>query len=223
MSTVQEIITWVSRKYPNHGETDANLVKDLNDIHKEVFTKISRVKNDREIWSFKTVTNPALPAYELADDCTMDMIISVQVSKIVSPASVEDYNTYEYAGINDDISSGYYYFDGGVNTTTGVNMIGLISDGDIIQTANLEVRVYYNKRPVEITAVTNTPSLNPDYHTLLKYALVSSVASQGNNPDTEIADFYQRKFDEFFKDIQEDISQRYNQTPNQISQSEEYW
>jgi hypothetical protein len=223
MSTVQEIIDWVNRKYPNHGETDINLIKDLNDIHKEVFTKISRVKNDRDIWSFQTVSDPALPTYDLADDCTIDLIISVKVSKIVNPGNPDDYDTYEYAGLEDDISSGRYYFDGGINPDTGDNMIGLLTDGDIIHTADLEVRVHYNKRPNELTTATDTPNLNPDYHTLLKYALLSSTASQGNNPDTEIADFYQRKFDEFFKDIQDDISQRYNQTPNKVSQSKEWW
>lgn len=221
MSTVQEIIDWVARKYPNHGETDANLIKDLNDIHKEIYTKISRIKNKREIWSFQTVAN--LAAYDLSDGCTMDMIVSVQVSNTVNPSTAEDYDTYEYAGLNDDISSGYYYYDGGTNPDTGVNMIGLVIDGDIIQTADLEARVYYNVRANELTLVTDTPNLNADYHTLLKYALVSSVASQGNNPDTEIADFYQRKFDEFFKVIQDDIAQRYNQTSNRISQCEEHW
>jgi hypothetical protein len=213
MSTVQEILDWVERKYPNHGESDENLIKDLNDIHKEVFTDILRLKNEREIWSFQTVED--LPTYDLADDCTIDLIISVKVSKITDPAKPEDYEDYQYAGINDDISCGRYYFDGGVNPDTGVNMIGLVKDGDIISTADLEVRVYYNKRPNELTAATDIPNLNPDYHTLLKYALVSAVASQGNNPDTEIADFYQRKFEERLEKIKEDISKRYIKTPNQ--------
>jgi hypothetical protein len=223
MSTVQNIIDWVNRKYPNHGESVANLIKDLNDIHKEVHTKISRVKNERETWSFLTVNDPALPSYDLAEDCTIDLITSVQISKIINPASANDYNTFEYAGINDDISNGYYYYDAGVNPNTGRYMIGLSIDGDIIETADLESRIYYTKRANELNFVTDTPNLNSDYHTLLKYALVSSVASQGNNPDTEIADFYQRKFDEFFKDIQDDIAQRYNQTANKLSQSEEHW
>jgi hypothetical protein len=224
MSTVQEIIDWVDRKYPDHGETDANLIKDLNDMHKEVFTKISRVKHDQEIWSFQTVTDPEpLPSYDLADDCTIDLITSVKVSKSASPSTVDDYYTYDYAGLNDDIDVGGYYFDGGKNQDTGVNKIGLSYNGDIIQVPDLEVRVYYNKRPNELTSVSDTPNLNPDYHTLLKYALTSSVASQGHNPDTEIADFYQKKFDEFFKDIQEDISGRYNQNPNRTNQADEWW
>lgn len=229
MSTVGEIIAWVARKYPNHGETNENLIKDLADIHKEVFTKISRVKNEREIWSFQTVLIPTpdgpepLPTYDLADDCTIDLITSVKVSKTPEPSTPEDYDTYKYAGINDDITCGHYYYDGGINPDTGVNMIGLVIDGDAVKVADLEVRVYYNKRPNELASLTDVPNINPDYHTLYKYALVSSVASQGNNPDTDIADFYQRKFDEFFKEIQEDISKRYNQTPNRISQAVEYW
>lgn len=223
MSTCQEIIDWVNRKFPNHGETDANLLKDLNDIHKEVFTKISHIKNKQEIWSFQTVNDPPLPSYDLPDDCTIDLIVSVTVSKTVNPATVDDYDTYEYAGINDYVSSGYYYYDGGFNPDLGVYKIGLIANGDIIQTAGLEVRVYYNERPNILTALTDVPNLNSDYHTLLKYALIASTASQGNNPDTDIADFYQRKFDEFLRDIQDDISERYNTNPNQSNQCKVWW
>jgi hypothetical protein len=114
MPTVQQIIDWVNRKYPNHGETSENLIIDLNDIHKEVFTDIYKDKNEREIWSFKTlvgidsVTGESvfLPTYDLANDCTIELIDSVKVSTIPNPASPDDYETYEYAGLNDDISSG---------------------------------------------------------------------------------------------------------------------
>jgi hypothetical protein len=74
-----------------------------------------------------------------------------------------------------------------------------------------------------LTSLIDVPNLNPDYHVLLKYALINSAASQGNNPDTEIADFYQRKFDERLKKIKDDISERYSQTPNQTAQAKEWW
>lgn len=229
MSTIREIIDWADRKYPN-SESDANKVIDLNDIHKEVYIRISKAKNEREIWSFTTevITNEdgsivGIPAYDLPADCKIELIDSVKISQTVSPSSPESYVDCDYAGIDDDIASGYFYFDSGVNPDTGYNMIGLANDGDVINTADLEVRVYYTKRPEVIDAVTDTPSLDPDYHALLKYALVNSLASQGNNPDTEIADFYQKKYDDFLKIIEDDIEQKYNKTPNRISQNVEQW
>jgi cellulose biosynthesis protein BcsQ len=42
--TIQQIINWVNRKYPNQ-ETDANKIIDLNDIYKEVFLKLQLLDN----------------------------------------------------------------------------------------------------------------------------------------------------------------------------------
>jgi hypothetical protein len=213
MSTVQEIIDFVNRKYPNSGETTENMQKDLDDIHKEVFVKILKLKNEQQIWSFTTLSD--FPIYDLPADCSIDLIISVQVSKTANPGSASEYDTYQYAGLQDDVLSGYFFYDGGKNPDTGYSKIGLVADGDNIQTDGLEVRVFYYKRPNALTTVNDIPNLNPDYHSLLKYALITSLASGGHNPDTEIADYYQAKFDEFFKDIQEDITNKFTQKPTQ--------
>jgi hypothetical protein len=213
MSTVQQIIDFANRKYPNNGETAANMIVDLNDIHKEVFVKILKLRNEQQIWSFTTADG--LPIYDLPADCSIDLIISVQVSKVANPGSASEYDTYQYAGIQDDVSSGNFFYDGGKNPDTGFSKIGLVSNGDNLQTEDLEVRVFYYKRANELTLVTDIPSLNADYHSLLKYALITSLASGGHNPDTSIADYYQAKFDEFFKDIQEDITNKFTQKPTQ--------
>jgi hypothetical protein len=213
MSTVQEIIDFANRKYPNSGESTANMILDLNDIQKEVFVKILKLRNEQQIWSFTTADS--LPVYDLPADCSIDLIISVQVSKSANPSEASEYDTYEYAGLQDDVSNGNYFYDGGKNLDTGYAKIGLVSNGENLQTDDLEVRVFYYKRANVLTLVTDTPNLNPDYHSLLKYALITSLASGGQNPDTQIADYYQAKFDEFFKTIQGDISNKFTQKPTQ--------
>lgn len=213
MSTVQEIIDFANRKYPNNGETTANMIIDLDCIHKEIFVKLLKLKNEQQIWSFTTVAG--LPVYDLPADCSIDFIISVQVSNVANPGAASEYDTYQYAGLQDDVSSGYFFYDGGKNQVTGYTKIGLVSNGGNLQTDGLEVRVFYYKRANTLANVSDIPNLNSDYHSLLKYALVTSLASGGHNPDTAIADYYQAKYDEFFKDIQEDITSKFTEKPTQ--------
>lgn len=227
MSTVQDIIDYAERKFPDHGETTANMIKDLNDIHKEVFIKISKFKNTRGIWSFDTaedaITEEVLPHYDLDTNMELDDIITVKVSTVTTPTSEEDYETYEYAGLLDYVDDGTYFYDAGVNPDSGVKKIGLVKDGSPPDAAGYDVRVYYYKRPVTLTSATDTPNLHTDYHAILKYLLVQSLASQGHSMDNEIANYYQKKADEFLNAIAEETEERYNQTPNSDGQSEEWW
>ena len=84
----------------------------------------------------------------------------------------------------------------------------MLKDGDPIDTAGYEIRIYYFRTPNTLTATTDTPQLEDQYHNLLKYGLISMIASQGHNPDTQIADYYQRKFDEQFMIVEQNISKK---------------
>lgn len=66
---------------------------------------------------------------------------------------------------------------------------------------------YYDRPPTEITTLNldESPTLEVNYHDLMVYALIQELASQGNNPDAEIADFYQVKYDEFFDEIKDSV------------------
>lgn len=221
MSTVQEIIDYAERKFPGHGETTTNIINDLNDIHKEIFIKVSKFKNIRGIWSFDTVQD--LPHYDLDSNMEIEDIISVKASITTTPTSEEDYETYEYAGLQDYVDAGTYFYDAGVNPDSGVKKIGLVKDGEPPIMDGYNVRVYYYKRPNTLTGLTDVPNLHEDFHAILKYLLVQSLASQGHNPDIEIANYYQAKADEFLKSIKEETEERYNQTPNSDAQAKEWW
>lgn len=216
MSTVQEIINYADRKYPNQ-ETVANKIEDLNDIHNELFIKIAKLKHAYEQHEFYTVSNQM--TYILPSNCHIDNIIKdgVKVATDLTVTANTTFDTYEYAGLNDDIDSGNYYGDGGNGT------IDLVKDGKPISTTGYSVRLFFYARPTPLTAATDTPDLDSDYHALLKYGLIQSLASSGNNPDTEIADYYQRKHDDFFKEVEDSLNDKFNKTPTQSNQAKEYW
>jgi hypothetical protein len=214
MPSVQQILDYADRKYPNQ-ETDANKIIDLDDLHKKIYVQIARLKNDYEIYETTTVADQL--TYALPSNCTIDNIITVEVSQSTTITASTEWNTHDYAGLKDDIDNGYFY--GRATSST----IALTADGLPINTAGLSIRIFYYKTPNALSVVTDTPELDSDYHDLLKYGLIQSLASQGHNPDTEIADYWQNKYDEFLQEVKDSLSDRENSAPNQSNQVEEHW
>lgn len=205
MPTVQQIIDYADRKYPNQ-ETDANKILDLDDIHTEIYVKIARLKNDIVNGDAGTTTAGKL-TYALPYNCTIDNIVAIKVSQSATVTSTTEWDTFEYAGLKSDIDSGCYY--GRDTSTTYV----LTKDGAAINTTGLQIMVYYYRKPTALAEVTDTPELDSDYHNLLKYALIQSLSSQGQSPDTEIADYWQRKANEFLAEVENNLLKRYNKAP----------
>lgn len=216
MPNISQILVYVDRKYHNQ-ETVANKVSDLNDIHKEIFVKIARLKNEYEIYETQTIANQL--TYSLPTNCTIDNIVTVKVSQTTTITASTKWDNYEYAGLNEDATTGNYYGD------AGNQKIALLKDGRPIVTAGLSVRIFYYKRPNTLSAtnLSTIPELDEDYHNLLKYGLIQELASQGHDSDTEIADYWQAKFDEFMKQVEENLSDRYNKASTNGSQVAEYW
>ena len=212
--TGTEIFAWVDRKYPN-SESTANKVIDLNEIHKEVYIRLKRLKHEYEEHEDLTVANQL--EYTLPTDCTIDNIISVQVSDDADVTSATEFTEYEYAGLKDYLDNGYYY-------TFSPDGKYLLSDlGEAVSTAGKVIKILYYETPTAISAAGNTPELDSQYHMLLCYGMVQTLAAQGHNPDTEIADYYQRKFDEYFMQIETDLSDKFNSTPATYNQVKEWW
>ncbi|MFA4854185.1 MAG: hypothetical protein WC616_02410 [Candidatus Omnitrophota bacterium] len=216
MPSIQQIVDFVDRKYPN-SETDANKVSDLNDIHKRVYVKMSRLKNETEKYEITSIASQL--TYNLPADGKIDDVALVLVPQSITITASTEWEECEFAGIKDDTTTGYYYGDG------GNGLISFLYDDLPIATAGLSIRLFYWKRPNALSSadMSATPELDEDYHDVLKFQLVSELASQGHNPDTEIADFWQRKADEFLRDIETNLSERYNKTPTQSCQAEEWF
>jgi hypothetical protein len=216
MPTVQEICDYADRKYPN-SETAANKVSDLNDIHSEVFVKIARLKNEYEIYETSTVADQL--TYSLPSNCTIDNIIAVKVSKTTTISSSTEWNDYEYAGLNLETTIGRYY---GYSPD---QKIALLNDDLPISTTGLSIRIFYYKKPSALSSsnMSAVPELHEDYHNLLKYGLIQALASQGHNPDTEIADYWQKKYDEFMDAVVKNLSDRGSKMSTNSAQAQEWW
>jgi hypothetical protein len=211
MPTVRAIIDWVDRKVHN-SETDANKIIDLNGIQDEIFVRLSRLRHDHEIYTDTTVADQL--SYNLPSNCTIDNIICIKVS---TDSGATDWDTYEYAGLLTDTTTGKYY---GIGTSSTYI---LLDDDAAISTAGLSIRIFYYKTPAALTAVTDTPELYSQYHNLLKYALCQSIASQGANPDTEIADYWEKKYNEFFDMVEANLTEKFNSAPATTTQLKEVW
>ena len=202
MSTSAQIISWATLFFPN-SVSDANQIIMLDHAHKELYNKIKRLKYEFSM-NGDHVTIADQFSYTKPTDCDFDQIFMIQVSQDTQ-ANIDDdtvWDTYEYASLEQDISSGHYW--GRASDTA----FCLLEDGDPIDTAGYEIRIYYYRTPNSLTATTDTPQLETQYHNLLKYKLIAMLASQGHNPDTQIADFYQRQFDEEFEAIKKNIEKK---------------
>lgn len=218
MPLVSAIIAYADRKFPN-TETEANKISDLNDIHKALYVKLTRLKNDITVDATDYTVADQL-AYSLPDYCTFDNIVSVKVAQTTgAPTNATLWDTFEYAGANESKEVGDWY---AIDETDNTK-IALWRDGLPITTASLYIKIYFYARPVEITTRTQTPSLHADYHDLLKYRLIQTLASQGANPDVEIADYYQDMIDEFMRDVQGSLADRDHNASGNSNQVNEYF
>jgi len=206
MSTVQQIINSVDRNYPNL-ESVANKIIDLNRLHKRIYEQVVRKKST--VVKFTDYTIADQYTYTLPSDCKPENIVRIQVSSDIT-GSITDSTTwqeYEYGDGGKDVDSGYYW--GKLTDTTYI----LVKDGVAINTANYEISITYYKSPTAITVVTQTPDLEEEYHDLLEFALTQDLASKGDNPSVGVANYYDDKYEERFREIFESMREKIDVTP----------
>jgi hypothetical protein len=208
--TVAELIAFIDRKYSN-SESSANKILDIDAIHKRTFMKLSRLSNNYTKWPDVTIANQLV--YNFPSDCSPENVVLIQVSD----ASGEEWTDFKYAGLKDYISSGNCW------TTDTVGTYALLEYGEVISTSDRGIIIYYYKTPASITLTTQTPELDSLYHLIIAYQEISDLASQGHNPDAEIADFWQRKADELFAEAKDDLYEKNNSKPKRSCQAVEEW
>lgn len=205
MSTLREIIDYAKRKYPS-SESDANCIIELNDIQTNIHLELKKLKNEYTTTTIHSVASQE--DYDLPALCRMEDIIKITVDDIDGE--------FYYAGISDDTLIGNYY-----QRSATITKFKLLIDDAAITTTDSHIIVSYYPRPTTFTAASETPTLDADYHAVYKYALVNVLASQGDNPDTEIADYYQKKYDELMSKIKESLSDRLNNAPTRRPEMKE--
>jgi hypothetical protein len=95
--------------------------------------------------------------------------------------------------------------------------------GSPIATGAMTIRITFFKSPKTLTTTTDVPELDPQYHNLLKYGLIQALASQGQDPQTGIADYWQAKYDEELAKITKNLQGKFNAAPVGENCPKEVW
>jgi len=216
LPTVEKIIAWVDRYYPNQTSV-ANKILDLDQLHKELYNKLRRFNYDYTVnETEKTVADQL--AYDKPNDADFDKIFLIRVSQDQSTGLTNEtvWDKYEYADLLSSVGVGKYW------TRAGTTEFNLWDSGEAIDTAGYQIQIYYHPKPVTIASSSQTPSLDAQYHNILKYGLTQMQAIQGNNPDADVANYYQNKFDEEFNAVVKNLDRK-EITGVDVEQLESRW
>lgn len=213
--TIDEILSWVDRKFPNQ-ESDANKVIDLDMVHKKVYMQLRKLSNDFVIYEDVTVAGQTFYNLPIGGKCKIEDIVRIDVETGVG---TDEFDTFEYAGVKDEITDSQVYMRGESGT------YALLDNEVPISAAGKKIMMYYYPRPATLTSsdLTAVPDLDTDYHPVLCYMLINELASQGNNPDTEIADYYQKKADEFLKEVFLALAEKQANARTKSNECDEIW
>lgn len=219
MPTVQQILDYANLMYPRSNDiSDANKIIILNQIMDEINNRLLRVRWENDPYTMYTISNQA--SYTMPTDCNADDIIKIMVSNDTSGniTSSTVWDEYTYVGLLDDyeMSIGTYYM-------LQNNVIFLFKDSKPIQTTDLVIQLFYYREPTYLSSVSDTPEIETKYHNLFKYGLIQNIASIGDNPDTLIADYWQKKYDEEMAVNIKKLQDMFDSAPLKTRQIQEYW
>lgn len=214
--TIAQIIAKAKRK-KSTGESDANLIIDLNGIQNKLWMELRQYQE-------------AFGAYYIQDDdtvadqleYTLDAGVNLDnvfLVKVESYADCElyEWETFKYAGEKDDVTTGNYW----QRITSG--KIAILKDGEAMQTAGLEINIYYTKEPTAISSTSQTPDLKANYHDLYVYGLVYEICFSSDNPDIELGTIYKQLFDEMLEKVKADLKTSEINIPYSVNQKAEGW
>jgi hypothetical protein len=214
VATVREIIDYAKLVYPRVSDiSDADIITLINQLIDEVYNKLLRATWAFSKESILSISGQA--SYQLPTLCSPDNIISVMVSDDVDGIKWTEYN---FVGILDDVSvesDNVYMLDG--------DKILLFSSGEPIGIDSLIINISYYKTPSSVSSINDIPSIEVKYHNLLKYGLIQLSACCGDNPETAIADYWQRKFDEELNTAKSNLSDKFDSAPLKTMELEGYW
>lgn len=217
MPTITEFKAWLNNKYPKSVSiynTEEKLVTDLNDAQDEIYIDLdNRLGNDYKLSSsIVTVANQL--SYDLPSDCLITNIVKIEVENLS-----REYEEYKKIGIAEYLPYGKYYTRG----ETG--KFNLYSDRKAITTAGLTIKIYYYPNPTTLSSsnMSTVPDLNVKYHNLYKYKLAQKCASTGENPDIEIANYYEICYQEYLAKVKEEIQSNDATCGELGNQVEERW
>jgi hypothetical protein len=194
--TLAQIITKAKRK-KSTGESDANLIIDLNGIQNKLWMELRQYQEAFGRYSIKEYTTVADQLeYALEAACEWENILLVRCS---TDTTEETWDVFEYAGEKDDITIGKFW------RRMTDDKIALTVDNAEISTAGLTLQVYYFPEPSAFTATSDTPILKAKYHDLFVYALAYEICLSGDNPDVELGSMLKQEYYELLEKVKSDL------------------
>lgn len=207
---VSQILDYAKGKFPKAANTtlftEASMLVDLDLIHKEEYEKFMQLTNYYKTdKTLETVADQL--EYTLPTNCTVENIVG---SQILITIDTEDY-IFGYADGEQDITDGYYYRYGSAE-----NKIEITRDGKAIDTSGYVITIKFYPKPTAITATTQTPDINEDWHNLLCYRLINRLAMTGETPDADIANIWQSEYDMAYEPIEKRFKKNKTKTTTTI-------
>lgn len=208
--TLGNVMTYINTLLPNTmGST--MMISVINDEQRKIYKYMS----ESAMASFTTLEDQY--SYSLPANCKLEQIKQVLVTNTTGAvSSTADFENYELAGLDDEMSGGNYYFD-------AFGKIGLYPVPD---KTGYSGRVIYEKRPL-FFASTNDVALefdiDEDWIDVIKFKTMARVAKSGNYPDVELGNNYDREANEIESKLKMDWYKKKSKNPKWKWSYEEGW
>lgn len=214
MATLSEIIAEAATiKETTRSSADQAL--SLSRIHKRLFIRLGRDSNQYTVAEDVTVADQE--AYNLPTGCKIHSIVNnkIQVEDAEDSETYTDFPYYTLDQMNDYDS---YYTRGSTDSTYYLYENGsAISDSD----RKIIINYYKNNTDFGSSDLTVVPSLDLEYHDYLIYMLVAENCACGDDPDTELADYWRSEAEELFREIKYRMDDNLNTAPARSSEARE--
>jgi hypothetical protein len=220
LSTVAQIISFAELIYPRTADiSSANKIIIINQLIDEVYNKMKRIEWKNEISTSYSIADQF--TYTLPTNCKPENLLRILVSSDVTGSVDNDteWTEYQYLGVlsKADLDNGNYFYFIGDDTAV------ISTYGEPLATTNLEIKWYYHKTPAYVDSTDDTPEIEAKYHNLLKYGLIQMAASLGDNPQTTIADYWQKKCDEELASAIKNLQSKFASAPTIQMECEEFF
>lgn len=215
MATVGEIIDFVDKIYPKSINVAGEVVIPiLNDIHNDVHLELAKFKK-----------NPQLGVIQLGS--SLPHIISLVDTNVVIKDKMFLAKNNENCLLSSDekiklVEFGeFYYDDKYYYNITSESSITILKNGecatDLLDKGYTHAKYIYYPNPNTLDDLNDIPNLDSKYHDLLKFKLIQRLASMGENPDADVANYWDAEYKELLQKVKEHSET--DKTNNPISES----
>lgn len=175
-TTVGQVLDDISVRLP-HEYTDNSLFLWINETMKKIYKDLAI----QERYSF--LTNAGQELYSLPENCSIDMIDHVTKSTLARNQS-NPYDWGEFRELRSYLPNERMNEEGYFDGREGA--IGIFPE----PTDTRKVDIYYLKKPKMVTSRDDYIELDDNFIDLVKFNVMSIIASAGYNPDIELANEY---------------------------------